>query len=145
MIVSLVGEGVEKLLEEILKRLQDLEKRLDKIEKRDEPRVDQSKHGLTPALLRTLATVKELGGHGTPESVASRLGIPRNIASLYLNRLSKIGYLRKDINPDPRIRARYSFRLKEEAIDSQLERLINEIRNTYQRVQGVHHDGPAKS
>jgi len=123
----------EKLLEEVLRRLQDLEKRLDKIEKREEPHMNESRRGLTPALLRTLATVKDLGGYGTPESVASRLGIPRNIASLYLNRLSKMGYLGKDMNPDPRIRARYLFRLKEEAIDPHLERLINEIRNTYQK------------
>jgi DNA-binding MarR family transcriptional regulator len=140
-----MGEDVVKLLEDILKLLQELEKRLDKIEKRDKQYVDHFKQGLTPALLRTMATVKRLGGHGTPESVASRLGIPRNIASLYLNRLSKLGYLEKDINPDPRIRARYFFRLKEEAIDSQLERLLNEIINTYQRVQGVHHNGPAES
>jgi len=131
--VSLVNEKEEELLEEILKRLQDLEKRLDRIEKRDEPRMNESKRSLTPALLRTLATVKELDGYGTPESVAHRLGIPRNIASLYLNRLSKMGYLAKDMNPDPRIKARYLFRLKEEAIDSHLERIINEIRNTYHK------------
>jgi DNA-binding MarR family transcriptional regulator len=138
MVRIVMSEELGKVLEEVLKRLERLERMLEGIEGREESHTDKSRHGLTPALVRTLAVVKELGAHGTPEDVASRLELPRNIASLYLNRLSKMGYLGKSINPDPRIRARYVYRLNEESIDPELERLISQIRNLYP--EKVSHD-----
>jgi DNA-binding MarR family transcriptional regulator len=128
-----VSVDVNRALEEILRRLERLEDRVNRIEMNVRPYPEKSEHNLTPALVRTLATVRELGGSGTPEDVASRLGIPRNIASLYLNRLSKMGYLGKNINPNPTIRARYIYRLNEENIDSNLEELLKQFRSTFQK------------
>lgn len=120
----------KKLLEEIIQRLETIERRLDNLERRSaslEGGKRSGGRGLTPSLLKVLSYTKKSGGIIDPGRLANALDIPRNIASLYLNRLSEMGYLMKNVNLDPRIRARYIFELREDKIDEKLKKLMEEV------------------
>jgi len=129
----------DHVINEILERLDKIEYRLSKLEryyeKNHEPYSTCSQKKLTPALVRVLAVIKENRGIGDPKTVADKLDIPRNIASVYLNRLASMGFLYKKTNADPRIKARYVYEMRRESIDEKLRELMEAVKNERWRLR----------
>ena len=127
-----------RVISEILKRLDKIEYRLSKLEKyyesSHEPSLTGSQRKLTPALVKVLAVIKENRGIGDPKTVADKLDIPRNIASVYLNRLASMGFLYKKTNADPRIKARYVYEMRRESIDEKLRELMEAVKYERRRL-----------
>lgn len=126
---------MEKVLAEILERLEMVERRLSRLERcyEGEGGRVRARKELTPALVKVLAVIKQNSGIGDPKMIADKLDIPRNIASIYLNRLTSMGFLDKKTNPDPRIKARYIYELREEKLDERVKELMEVVENAYKR------------
>jgi len=92
-----------------------LEGRFGRIEERlaglEEAIMERKEARLRIAWLRTLEAMNALGGTTGTEQLAKHIGISRSVISEYLNRMEEQGLIKREMNTDPAIKARYLWQI----------------------------------
>jgi DNA-binding MarR family transcriptional regulator len=97
-----------------------LEGRFRRIEERlgglEEAIMERKEARLRIAWLRTLEAMNTLGGTTGTEQLAKHIGISRSVISEYLNRMEEQGLIKREMNTDPAVKARYLWQINWDAL-----------------------------
>jgi DNA-binding MarR family transcriptional regulator len=111
-------------LEQERKKTQQIEERMERLEQSTSPKSPVGTK-IPPALFRVLKGLSDLNTPSDAKAVAKNVGISKNLASGYLNRLVGIGYVSKEPNFDRSINARYVFSTKTNDLPEDIKRILS--------------------
>jgi len=121
-----VLEGQEKILKEIetdRKKIEEINQRIAHIEAQPKTGDAAVAVDLSPALIKALKAMFELECPCSTQELAKHLDLSRNVVSLYLNQLERIGLVNKKPNLGTK-RARYLFEINFERMPDNLRAFI---------------------
>ncbi len=103
--------------DELKKWLETRFKRIDqRIDNLESSLVEKKERKISIAWLRTLETMSKMDKNVGTEDLAERVGISRSVISEYLNRMEEEGLISREINTDPKVKARYLWQIDWESL-----------------------------
>ena len=128
---SMSNESAEELRKWLEGRFRRIEERItgleDAIMEREEAR-------LRIAWLRTLEAMNAVGGTTGTEQLAKQIGISRSVISEYLNRMEEQGLIKREMNTDPEVKARYLWQINWDALPPDISARLKKKAPSSQKV-----------
>ena len=117
---------IEKILKQIQERQKRILKEIGTIKKDSESRRTKmlAEVKLTPALVRALKGLLTMKKPVSSSQLGKHLGVSRNLASVYLDKLVRGRFVAKKFNLNPELNAKYVYEVHMDTIPEHVQNML---------------------